>query len=84
MADNSGTTTDEAHGFEPHHDQHVYFRKRSNAKEQLNPFSPGVDRCDSASAKKTLNTCFKVSGGAFSGVFRGPLRLLSGIGCSRD
>ncbi len=42
MADNASTAKDEAHRFEPHHDQHVYFRKRSNAKDQLNPFSPGV------------------------------------------
>ena len=42
MADNSGTPNDEAHGFEPHHDQHVYFRKMDNAADQLRPFSPLV------------------------------------------
>ncbi len=42
MADNSGTAHDEAHRFEPHHDQHVYFKKSPNPKDQLNPFSPGV------------------------------------------
>jgi hypothetical protein len=42
MADNSGTPTDEAHGFEPHHDQHVYFRKMENPADQLRPFSPLV------------------------------------------
>lgn len=42
MADNSGTPGDEAHGFEPHHDQHVYFAKMANPADQLNPFSPTV------------------------------------------
>lgn len=42
MADNSGTPHDEAHGFEPHHDQHVYFEKLPNPADQLNPFSPNV------------------------------------------
>ena len=42
MADNSGTSNDEAHGFEPHHDQHVYFAKMANPADQLNPFSPNV------------------------------------------
>jgi hypothetical protein len=42
MADNSGTPNDEAHGFEPHHDQHVYFQKMSNPKDQLKAFSPNV------------------------------------------
>lgn len=42
MADNSGTPVDEAHGFEPHHDQHVYFRKMENPEDQLKPFSPLV------------------------------------------
>jgi len=42
MADNSSTTQDEAHVFEPHHDQHVYFKKMANPKDQLNPFSPNV------------------------------------------
>ncbi|MDH5749842.1 MAG: hypothetical protein OEY85_11095, partial [Rhodospirillales bacterium] len=45
MADNSGTPQDEAHLFEPHHDQHIYFRKMANPKDQLNPFSPNVS-CD--------------------------------------
>jgi len=42
MADNSGTPNDEAHGFEPHHDQHVYFEKMANPADQLKPFSPSV------------------------------------------
>ena len=42
MADNSGTPGDEAHGFEPHHDQHVYFATMANPADQLNPFSPSV------------------------------------------
>lgn len=42
MADNTGTPVDEAHGFEPHHDQHVYFRKMANPADQLMPFSPNV------------------------------------------
>lgn len=42
MADNSDTAQDEAHLFEPHHDQHVYFKKMANPKDQLNPFSPDV------------------------------------------
>lgn len=45
MADNSGTPNDEAHGFQPHHDQHVYFRKMENPADQLKPFSPLVT-CD--------------------------------------
>ncbi len=42
MADNAGTEADEAHHFEPHHDQHVYFAKSANPKDQLNPFNPSV------------------------------------------
>ena len=42
MADNSSTPEDEAHRFEPHHDQHVYFKKMANAKDQLRPFNPNV------------------------------------------
>ncbi len=42
MADNSSTEHDEAHRFEPHYDQHVYFKKRTKSKDQLNPFSPSV------------------------------------------
>jgi hypothetical protein len=42
MADNSSTEKDEAHHFEPHHDQHVYFQKMSNPKDQLKAFSPNV------------------------------------------
>lgn len=42
MADNSRTAQDEAHMFEPHHDQHVYFKKLANPNDQLNPFSPNV------------------------------------------
>ena len=43
MANNSGTAHDEAHRFEPHHDQHVYFKTSPNPKDRLNPFSPSVD-----------------------------------------
>jgi hypothetical protein len=42
MADNASTTNDEAHGFEPHYDQHVYFRKMAKPENQLKPFSPNV------------------------------------------
>lgn len=42
MADNSSTAEDEAHGFEPHHDQHVYLKKMANPKHQLMPFNPNV------------------------------------------
>ena len=42
MADNASTPHHEAHMFEPHHDQHVYFKKMANPKDQLNPFSPNV------------------------------------------
>ena len=42
MADNSSTAGDEAHGFEPHHDQHVYFKKMANPEHQLMPFNPNV------------------------------------------
>lgn len=42
MADNARTPQDESHMFEPHHDQHVYFKKVANATDQLNPFSPKV------------------------------------------
>ena len=42
MADNTSTPVDEAHGFEPHHDQHVYFRKLDKPEDQLRPFSPMV------------------------------------------
>jgi hypothetical protein len=42
MADDTGTAVDEAHNFQPHHDQHVYFRKMDNPADQLEPFSPKV------------------------------------------
>lgn len=42
MADNAGTEQDEAHHFEPHHDQHVYFAKSADPRDQLNPFNPSV------------------------------------------
>lgn len=42
MADNSATPQDEAHNFQPHHDQHVYFQKMANPADQLKPFSPNV------------------------------------------
>jgi len=42
MADNSSTEQDEAHNFEPHMDQHIYFAKSEDARDQLNPFNPSV------------------------------------------
>ncbi|MEE8293162.1 MAG: hypothetical protein V3R22_01960, partial [Kiloniellales bacterium] len=42
MADNASTPQDEAHRFEPHHDQHIYFKKTANPSDQLKPFSPSV------------------------------------------
>lgn len=42
MADNAGTEHDEAHNFEPHMDQHVYFAKSANPSDQLKPFHPSV------------------------------------------
>jgi hypothetical protein len=42
MADNASTPANEAHDFEPHHDQHVYFKKLANPKDQLKSFSPAV------------------------------------------
>lgn len=42
MADNAGTEHDEAHNFEPHMDQHIYFAKSANPRDQLNPFHPSV------------------------------------------
>ncbi len=42
MADKPGTEQDEAHKFEPHYDQHVYFRKSTNPSDQLTPFSHHV------------------------------------------
>jgi hypothetical protein len=40
MADDPSTTADEAHGFEPHYDQHVWFRE--NPSGALMPFNPAV------------------------------------------
>lgn len=42
MADSSSTPHDEAHNFEPHMDQHIYFAKGANPRDQLNPFHPSV------------------------------------------
>ena len=42
MADVLGTSVDEAHGFEPHHDQHVYFADSDAPMDQLKPFHPSV------------------------------------------
>lgn len=41
MADDPATETDEAHGFEPHYDQHVWVF-RDNPTGALNPFNPAV------------------------------------------
>lgn len=43
MADDPATSGDEAHGFEPHWDQHVWFRE--NPSGNLMPFNPAVT-CD--------------------------------------
>jgi hypothetical protein len=40
MADDPNTPGDEAHGFEPHYDQHVWFRE--NPLGALMPFNPAV------------------------------------------
>ncbi|HSP24237.1 MAG TPA: hypothetical protein VLQ65_03605 [Saliniramus sp.] len=40
MADDPATPGDEAHGFEPHYDQHVWFRE--NPRGALEPFNPAV------------------------------------------
>lgn len=40
MADDPNTPADEAHGFEPHYDQHVWFRE--NPSGALMPFNPAV------------------------------------------
>lgn len=42
MADNSDTEQDEAHGFEPHLDQHIYFAKDAAPQDQLKPFHKSV------------------------------------------
>ncbi len=52
MADNASTPRDEGHRFEPHHDQHVYFKKMTNPTDQLKPFSPNVTCKHHKSANK--------------------------------
>ncbi len=52
MADNASTPQDEAHRFEPHHDQHVYFKKMAKPTDQLKPFSPSVTCKHHKSANK--------------------------------
>lgn len=42
MADSTSTEQDEAHNFEPHMDQHLYFAKSGDPRDQLNPFHPSV------------------------------------------
>jgi hypothetical protein len=44
MADDPATPIDEAHGFEPHYDQHVWFRE--NPSGNLSPFNPAVSCAD--------------------------------------
>lgn len=44
MADDPATAADEAHGFEPHYDQHVWLF-RDNPAGMLMPFNPSVN-CD--------------------------------------
>ncbi|MDI5987110.1 hypothetical protein QLQ85_20185 [Halomonas sp. M4R5S39] len=46
MADDPATELDEAHGFEPHYDQHVWFVDNSNGS--LAPFNPSVTCAHSA------------------------------------
>jgi hypothetical protein len=41
MADDPGTKADEAHGFQPHYDQHVWVF-RDNPTGVLQPFNPNV------------------------------------------
>jgi hypothetical protein len=41
MADDPATTTDEAHGFEPHFDQHIWLW-RDNPRGTYEPFNPAV------------------------------------------
>lgn len=41
MADDPATAADEAHGFEPHYDQHVWLY-RENPAGELMPFNPNV------------------------------------------
>jgi len=41
MADNPATASDEAHGFMPHYDQHVWLY-RENPSGLLNPFNPAA------------------------------------------
>jgi len=43
MADDPDIPGDQAHGFEPHYDQHVWFR--TNPRGNLEPFNPAVS-CD--------------------------------------
>ncbi len=50
IADDPATPGDEAHGFEPHWDQHVWFRQ--NPAGDLMPFSPAVT-CDHHAAGHT-------------------------------
>ena len=47
MADDPAIPGDQAHGFEPHYDQHVWFR--DNPRGNLEPFNPAVS-CDLRSA----------------------------------
>ncbi|MDW7745057.1 hypothetical protein [Halomonas sp.] len=47
MVDDPDTPTEEAHHFEPHYDQHVWFR--DNANGNLEPFNPAV-ACNSWNA----------------------------------
>lgn len=51
MADDSSTPQDEAHAFEPHMDQHIYFKKLRKPMSQLSPFSPNVT-CKNFKEKK--------------------------------
>ena len=75
MADNSNTPEDEAHRFEPHHDQHVYFTKIANAKNQLRPFNPNVtckyhkSAHQAGDAKINPTTWTTIGGGLRTAVF---------------
>ena len=42
MADNTSTPQDEAHRFEPHMDQHIYFFDSEDPRDMLRPFTPHI------------------------------------------
>lgn len=48
MADDPATEADEAHGFMPHYDQHVWLFREAAAGAELEPFNPNVTCPDHA------------------------------------